>query len=652
MAADRACIFLLWKGRGSPATQNFMGFRLFHDADEAYIDYNNYRVSYYLYDSLITCYQGAGCATGWNIYPEIVEPGSLKSTLKLFQENITPGQDSLGKWNQRLVVQFSDPANPLDTPNLATIDHFLLTYSGGAGGRIHRGGTMMLRLVWYINSSAWTNVNWSDDWSYDPKASDVDGGKYWPITNDWTDPNDTNVVVTTWNPKNCETATHTVKNILVEEWDGYTWRRVAGNGPLPGRDVNNIVITDTIPAGLTLNAQSVSTPPGFTQAISGNVITWTKPKMQVKDSGTITFTAVASSSCPLRTKRIVNRSWISGLNESPVADSSVMTLSCDSAITLTPSHLTLTYPAGSVIPSGDTAHIDSTMFTITVVDTDRNINNNVRDTITVLVSNPSSGDSLIVNLIETGAATGTFQSVSPITVASQSGPNKISTAGGEIVYITYTDIYDSTDVSQAHLVTLATFPTPVYGWILDGNGDGRADSAVVVYSQAMTAPPDSIVFYFPNQTDSQTVKTGQGTMQTNGNALYVKFASPFPAAATSFTSGGTGDGYSYLVNNGAVRRFQFPVADSIGPIITSAQVVERASGATIDTLYATFSEAIKASSLKGASLILIKSGLSTVITIDSARMLTSARFALACDLRDAAANAGRFAAHKPGRPRP
>ena len=206
--------FSFMERASSPATQNFMGFRLFHDADEAYIDYNNYRVSYYLYDSLITCYQGAGCATGWNIYPEIVEPGSLKSTLKLFQENVTPGQDSLGKWNQRLVLQFSDPANPLDTPNLATIDHCLLTYSGGAGGRIHRGGTMMLRLVWYVNSSAWTNVNWSDDWSYDPNASDADGGKYWPVTNDWTDPNDTNVVVTTWNPKNCETATHTVKNVL------------------------------------------------------------------------------------------------------------------------------------------------------------------------------------------------------------------------------------------------------------------------------------------------------------------------------------------------------------------------------------------------------------------------------------------------------
>jgi len=177
---------------------------------------------------------------------------------------------------------------------------------------------------------------------------------------------------------------------------------------LPGRDVNNIVITDTIPVGLTLNAQTVTIPSGFTQTISGNVITWTKPKMQVKDSGTITFMAVASSSCPLRTKRIVNRSWITGLNESPVADSSVMTLSCDTAIKLTPSYLILFDPTGKTIHSGDTARIDSTAFTIQVVDTDQNVNSNIRDTITALVTNPSSGDSLMVKLIETGNATGVF----------------------------------------------------------------------------------------------------------------------------------------------------------------------------------------------------------------------------------------------------
>ena len=117
-------------------------------------------------------------------------------------------------------------------------------------------------------------------------------------------------------------------------------------------------------------------------------------------------------------------------------------------------------------------------------------------------------------------------------------------------------------------------------------------------------------------------------MQINGSSLSVKFPSPFATAVTSFTSGGSGSGYSYITNNGTVRKFQFTLADSIGPVITAAQVVERAPGATIDTLYVTFSEALKTGSLKGASLILIQNAAPTTISIDSARMLTATRFAL------------------------
>jgi hypothetical protein len=83
---------------------------------------------------------------------------------------------------------------------------------------------------------------------------------------------------------------------------------------------------------------------------------------------------------------------------------------------------------------------------------------------------------------------------------------------------------------------------------------------------------------------------------------------------TSFSSGGQGSGFSYLTSGGAYENSSFPFADSIGPIITAAQVVERAGGATIDTLYVTFSEAIKATSLKGQSLILIKNGTPTVVS--------------------------------------
>ncbi|HEX7510920.1 MAG TPA: hypothetical protein VF335_06445, partial [Chitinivibrionales bacterium] len=605
-----------------------MRFRLFNDADESYIDYGNYRVSYFMYDSLRKCYQGTtGCTLGWQVTPYVTE-GLDKTYIKIFQENITPGQDSLGKWNQRMVVQFSDPTNPNRVINLAAPDVLLQQNFGNVGTHIHRGGGSPLRLIWDLHSDYNPpDPLWNDDWSWDAKAVDVEGGMYWPITNDWTDLDNPNVPITRWNAKACSEATPTVKNALVEEWDGYTWRRVAGNGPMPGRDVSNVTLRDTLPAGLTFKSM-VSYPFGIQPVVSGNVISWTRAKMQVKDAGSIVFTATASSSCPLARKRIVNRAWISADKESPVADSAIVTLTCDSVKVITPTKSTLILkdPANRILNSGDTAHIDTTVFNVIVTDMDQNLNGKGRDTITAKIRNPSQGDSLIMRLAETGDSTGAFQSVTPVAVVSlapsQRGPSQISVSGGESVFITYVDAGDSTDVSQACLIPLASFPVPAYGWILDKNGDGRADSAVVVYSKALTALPDSLRFFFPDQNAFQTVKNGQGAMGLSGNRIGVTFATPFTAATTAFSSGSQGSAQAFSIDGGIFRRFNFPVADSIGPIIIAAQVVERVAPG-IDTLYITFSESIQAGSLVGQSLILIKNGNPIQVTIAAARPITA-----------------------------
>ncbi|MBK8805904.1 MAG: DUF11 domain-containing protein [Bacteroidales bacterium] len=45
---------------------NVLKFRLFHDASEAYINFANYRVSYFINDPSMKClYNGGTCATGW-----------------------------------------------------------------------------------------------------------------------------------------------------------------------------------------------------------------------------------------------------------------------------------------------------------------------------------------------------------------------------------------------------------------------------------------------------------------------------------------------------------------------------------------------------------------------------------------------------------
>ena len=616
-----------------------MRFRLFHDADEAYIDYGNYRVSYFLYDSIRTCYQGAtGCPNGWDVSNFYFHEGIKdETTIKRFQENIMPGQDSLGKWNQRFVIQFSDPTDPKRVINLAGPDCLLQQYYGNAGVNIHRGGAEPLRLAWQLHS----NYNppdpvWSDDWSWDPKAVDAESGMYYPITNDWTDLDTPNVPVTTWNAKACSQATHSVKNILVEEWDGYTWRRVAGHGPMPGREVNNVTIRDTIPAGFTFK-EFTSTPPlGVAPTISGNVISWSIPKMQIKQKGTISFTATAS--CPvgqIQPTRIVNRSWISADKESPFSDSAVVKIICDTNYVepqRTKSTIKLIGP--NLLPISDTAKIDTTVFHIVVDDKDQDLMAVAPDTLIVWVVNPAGPDSLRVKLVETGNATGVFQTAVPISIISGASPgtgsNKIHMNPGDALWATYTDPADPTDVSQAYLSTLASFPMPIHGWIFDANGDGAADSAVVIYSKVIDSLPDSLRFNFPDQAGSQAVKTGQGAMTASGSALEISFAAPFAKNVTSFTNTTQGNAVAFLTEGGISRRIVFPLADGVGPVIITAQAVERSDPNSIDTLFVTFSEAIQAASLKGASLILIKNAVATIITIDSARALLPNRFIVVC----------------------
>ena len=58
-------------------------FRLYNDAIEPYINYGNYRISYYLYDPTITCLSGAdGCNSGWGITNGDIQGGD-PNTIKV-----------------------------------------------------------------------------------------------------------------------------------------------------------------------------------------------------------------------------------------------------------------------------------------------------------------------------------------------------------------------------------------------------------------------------------------------------------------------------------------------------------------------------------------------------------------------------------------
>jgi uncharacterized repeat protein (TIGR01451 family) len=354
---------------GTPANSGSHTFmlRAFNDAHEAYIDYGNYRISYFLFDNN---YTGLG-TSGWNVRTDILYvPEAEQSKFKLLHENITPGEDVKGKWNQRLILQIADVLDPSRTDTnwgtMAAPTQFLINYSG-LDQRVHRGISTPFKGVWAVYGGNYANRSWGGDWSYNSRASgkiDDDAMASWgyPVSPDFTedyDPDYKGKPVASLHRKLCGTAPSTViDNVLIEEWDGYTWRRVFGNGPVPGREVNNVVIRDTLPKGVTFQKFLEPYPFGVAPKISGGIITWEIDKLLVGQGGRIQYSVRAETpaSFPnVTSARVTSRAWASADRESPMSATAILVVTSDSLPPPPPDPTTMYKSAdkGTYLP-GDT----------------------------------------------------------------------------------------------------------------------------------------------------------------------------------------------------------------------------------------------------------------------------------------------------------
>ena len=319
------------------SNETLLKFRLFHDAVESYINYGNYRFSYYLYDPVVT---GLG-EGGWGL-SESRSEGT--SGFKLSHETIVEGDSSGHKWNQRLCVTF----NPqLVATTMLTAWH--ATSPGGEGGSnggIHKGGSFPLQISCKFNGNNYSDkVDWTDDWSYGNYVdSNMNDGLYFPITpsSQRTDENGKTIIepINKWLTCGCAESNKIVDNILVEEYDGYVWRRVLGNGPMSGRDVDSVYVLDTLPKGLEFVSfvgdcpleeygakwETSKTTDGL------DVVKWFIPKMQVKHEGVIKYYAIATfpsgKECQTEDEKIINAAWILGSKNSPAGDTASLIVTC------------------------------------------------------------------------------------------------------------------------------------------------------------------------------------------------------------------------------------------------------------------------------------------------------------------------------------
>lgn len=149
------------------------------------------------------------------------------------------------------------------------------------------------------------------------------------------------------------------------------------------------------------------------------------------------------------------------------------------------------------------------------------------------------------------------------------------------------------------------------------SGNGQVNRLEVYYKEALeeTEVPDTFKLYWPhNQGDPKLVsRTDLGSVivdQNNKKHITVLLKDPFnpvPMVTNSFTSNlGITVWKNPLLEEATFQTEKFSIADSIGPILTSAVLVENLSTSSDDTLFINISERVQENDIIGKTLRLIK----------------------------------------------
>jgi uncharacterized repeat protein (TIGR01451 family) len=329
-------------------TSFYQFYRIWHTAHEAYINLGNYRVSYFMNDAAaIGQYNAATNPTGWNTFVDNqsdldkygYNPLTLppNQQLKFTYQKIPWGSDANGSWNQRIVTQFAYVLSATSMHIYDKLDSDYLIHKGVEGP-----GFTRTRFESMPSSDLTSRI--ADDWSYGGAAMDensIDGQakRFKPVSPTFTNfaSGFAPVVVNNYSKDVCDPDVPNYGRVLVEEFDGYTWRRIAGLGPLPGRETYNVVVTDSIPKELTFSAFNDNMADGIAAtytALTGNpkfsgYIKWSIPVMLTGDQEDLSYKAIANTTCPSADRNFINTGWIWSDVDSPDSSSVALKITCN-----------------------------------------------------------------------------------------------------------------------------------------------------------------------------------------------------------------------------------------------------------------------------------------------------------------------------------
>jgi len=307
--------------------------------NESYADVNlqNYRVSYFLNST------NAGTdmngPTGNPFVAQTIYDTSGGYTISDLP--MVPGTG----YNQKLVTTWAGT-----TPNMPAgllMDRYLIQQWNGWGGQVQT----------QVNFSETSNAtrNNTTDWSYNAGPLNNPCGSY-------SGDNYIDIKTAITNPGGyadpCNQAgSAAVTNLLVEEWDGYTWRVVAGNAPYYGRDIYNAALTDQLNSNLTFGGFIGGPSDAVTTYNAGtNTVSWTWPDLLATESGTVTFWATVKNTAPACTV-ITNQATFTdplGKEQTEQSNSVPLTIACTPLPTATATPAEIVKSASPTNPASGT----------------------------------------------------------------------------------------------------------------------------------------------------------------------------------------------------------------------------------------------------------------------------------------------------------
>ena len=331
-------VFVQFTNQGGPTTPTSAssfetGFRFYNESMED-IYLGNYRVDYFLYD--ISAGVNMCGSTGNNYLAQVTYDTSGGGVTVQDLPMVTGGSGSVS-WNQKLVMQWNGGVTIPNMPSSLLMDRYLIQQWNGDGGQVQT----------YINWSRQSgNMNVADDYSYISEAATVH------IKTNTTDP-------AGYADPNNGSGTAAVTNMLVEEWDGSTWRSVAGNAPYYGRDVLNAVLADNLNSNFTF-CGFINPPCDAVTGVNGNAISWVWPRLMATESGTVTYCAIVKSSAAA-CQTITNLATLSdplGVEKTATSNTVSITVACTPIPTPTPTPAEITKSANptTVSPGGNVTY--------------------------------------------------------------------------------------------------------------------------------------------------------------------------------------------------------------------------------------------------------------------------------------------------------